>query len=169
VALVEHRGGLVSVDSQLPNRLFEEAVRAGVLLPECAGLEREVTWGHSRFDFRLQTAGGVLWVEVKSVNLVEGDLALFPDAPTVRGARHLDELAALVAAGERAMVVFIVQRDDARRFAPFAARDPAFAAALARAQAAGVAVRVYGCRVSPRAIELAGRLPLLAQACWAAS
>ena len=138
LTLVEHNGGLVSVDTQLPNRLFEEAVRTGVLLPEYATLAREVRWGRSRLDFRLEGPPGVLWVEVKSVTLLEGAMALFPDAPTVRGARHLDELAALARSGQGAMVAFLVQRNDARCFAPNGAQDPAFAAALSRAMAAGV-------------------------------
>lgn len=127
-------------------------------------LAREVRRGHSRFDFLLLLRGRSLWTEVKSVGLVEHGVALFPDAPSARAARHLRELTALARAGEAALVVFVVQRAGARVVAPFASRDPEFARALGEAVSGGVRVRAYACRVGPRGLGLAGPLRVRARA-----
>jgi len=158
--LVEHPvpgGGdvLVSVDARLPNPLFAEALAAGRLQAfHWTSLEREISLGDSRIDFRLEGPDGACWVETKSVTLVEGKTALFPDAPTGRGRRHLRELAAAVEAGERAAVVFVVQRPDADSFAPHPTADPAFADTLRAVTAAGVDVRAYACDVSLKSIAV---------------
>jgi len=163
LALVEHEGALVSVDARLPNRLFAEAL--ATRWPQCGAgavqVQAEARLGASRLDFRLTTAEACCWVEVKSVTLVRNGLALFPDAPTLRGARHLRELAAALQGDqERAAVVFLVQRGDAQRFAPNADTDPAFARTLSEAAQAGVAVHAYGCRVDLEEIVVAGELPV---------
>ncbi len=147
--LMEYAGVLVSVDARLPAPLFAEAVQEG-RLPGFSGftaLEQEVRCGESRLDFRLDGPEGPMWVETKSVTLVEEGVARFPDAPTLRGGRHLRELIARVEVGERAAVVFVVQRPDAVAFAPHWEADPAFAARLAEASRAGVNVYAYRCRV----------------------
>ena len=160
--LVEYAGVLVSVDARLPGPLFAEAVREGWLSPfsNFTRLEREVRCGESRLDFRLDGPQGPLWVETKSVTLVEGGVALFPDAPTLRGQRHLRQLTALAARGERAAVVFIVQRPDAEVFMPHVWADPAFAAALAEAARAGVEVHAFRCDVSLTEIRIATPIPV---------
>jgi sugar fermentation stimulation protein A len=168
LALVESQGALVSVDARLPNRLFAEALAGR--WPDCEGrpvtVMPEARRGESRLDFVLSSGERRCWVEVKSVTLVREGLALFPDAPTLRGARHLRELADAIAdrdvgaEGDRAAVVFIVQRGDATRFAPNAETDPAFARALTEAARAGVAVRAFGCRVDLGGIVLANELPV---------
>jgi sugar fermentation stimulation protein A len=155
-------GGLVSLDTTLPNRLIHLALRAGAL-PELAGwsLQRaEVPIGGSRLDFLLANAHGrQLALEVKSVTLVEGDLALFPDAVTTRGARHVRELATLAAAdGWAAALLFVLQRGDATRIRAAAAIDPDFAAAVAEARAAGVRVLGRRCAVSLGEVRLGGRV-----------
>lgn len=157
--LVEYASVLVSVDARLPNPLFAEALAAG-RLPEFSpsAVRREVPYDHSRLDFCLVHEGGLQWVETKSVTLVEEGVALFPDAPTARGRRHLQTLAAALANGERAAVVFVVQRPDARCFRPHAQADPAFATTLRRAAAAGVDVRAYSCHVSRQEIRLNGEI-----------
>ncbi len=104
--------------------------------------------------------GGPWWVETKSVTLVEGGVALFPDAPTLRGQRHLHQLAAQAISGERAAVVFVVQRPDAETFMPHAQADPAFAAALAEAARAGVEVHAFRCAVSPDEIRIVAPIPV---------
>ena len=158
--LVEADGVLVGINTARANRLAEEAIRAGVVAP-LAGyrhLRREVrAEAGSRVDLRLENAddgGPPCWVEVKNVTLVRDGAALFPDAPTARGRRHLAVLAARVAAGERAAMLYVVQRKDARRFAPAADIDPAYAAALREAAGAGVQVLAYRAAVSPTAIRL---------------
>jgi sugar fermentation stimulation protein A len=114
----------------------------------------------SRLDFRLEGLGGACWVEVKSVTLVEDGVARFPDAPTERGARHLQELARAVEEGDRAAVVFIVQRADAGSFAPNDGADREFGRVLRAAASAGVEVFAWSCRVSRQAIEVARRVPV---------
>lgn len=103
---------------------------------------------------------GPVWVETKSVTLVEDGVALFPDAPTLRGQRHLGQLMEQARRGEGAAVVFVVQRPDAEAFAPNARADPAFAARLTEATAAGVRVCAYACAVSRGEIRVAQALPV---------
>ena len=159
--LVRHAGTLVSVDAHLPNALVAEALAEGCLEPfeQYADFKREVRLGESRLDFRLDGAANVCWMEVKSVTLVEGGVARFPDAPTVRGARHVRELAQAAAGGARAAVVFVVQRDDACCFEPHDAADPEFAAALREAARQGVAVCAWTCQVGTEAIWVKRQIP----------
>jgi sugar fermentation stimulation protein A len=156
-------GELVSVDTTLANRLVGEAFRQGAL-EEFAGwtLERaEWPHGRSRFDFLLAGPGGQrLAVEVKSVTLEESGIALFPDAVTARGARHLTELAALAAApGWGGAVLFAVQRTRGTRVEAAAHIDPAFARALAAARAAGVRILARRCTVALDSIRLGPAIP----------
>lgn len=165
LALVREGHAWVSVDARLPNRLFREALEAG-LLEEWRGARvagAEVRRGASRLDFVLEGPGegSRTWVEVKSVTLVHEGCGMFPDAVTARGARHVEELIRAVGQGEGAAVVFVVQRDDARCFRPHWEADPYFARTLAWAAAAGVRVLAYRCQVSPRAVRIAGSLPVL--------
>jgi sugar fermentation stimulation protein A len=159
--LVEYAGVLVSVDARLPNPLFAEALARGNL-PGWGrpGIAREVTRGDSRLDFRLSGPEGIAWVETKSVTLVEDGLALFPDAPTARGRRHLEALVDAVGNGDAAAVVFVVQRPDAQQFAPHEDADPAFAEALRQARAAGVAVQAYACHVSLQEMAIQRTIPI---------
>lgn len=161
--LVAYEGVLVSVDARLPNPLFAEALSEARLVPfqGCLGFEREVALDDSRIDFRLQMADGAFWVETKSVTLVEGGIALFPDAPTLRGRRHLAALVEAVRAGSQSAVVFIVQRSDARAFRPNAAADPRFAETLRRAADENLEVRAWTCSVSTEQITVTERIPVL--------
>lgn len=138
---------LVSLDSTLPNRAFPRLLAEG-WLPDFRGLEilaREPALGRGRADFLLAGPAGRVWVEVKSVTLVENGVALFPDSPTPRGTRHLRELQRIAKGPEKAFVVFVVQRPDAERFGPNAAVDPEFAKAFWEAVAAGVVPRALVC------------------------
>lgn len=147
---------LVSVDARLPSHLFAEACLAG-LLPEFSGYAQvaaEVRRGDSRLDFLLQADDQRCWVETKSCTLVEDGVALFPDAPTLRGQRHLYELAKAATAGDRAAVVFIVQRPDAVAFAPHPYADPEFTKWLRAAARAGVEIHAYRCQVDEEHIVL---------------
>ncbi len=159
--LVDYQGKLVSVDARLPNSLFAEAAAAG-RLPDYSFplIQREVRFGGSRLDFRLSGPEGVCWVEAKSVTLVVDGVARFPDAPTSRGRRHLLELINALEQGDRASVVFVVQRPDARSFRPHHQADPEFAEALTVASEAGVEIRAYSCDVSMEAISLGNEIPV---------
>ena len=159
VVLVRYDSVLVSVDSRLPNRIFALAVETGEL-PEFTGysiVRPEVRVGGSRLDFLLEGEEQLpCYVEVKSVTLVVEGEARFPDAPTARGARHLEELAKLKAQGCRAAVVFLIQREDALRFAPNEDTDPHFAASLRRVVTQGVEIVAYRCRVDLKTVRIMG-------------
>jgi sugar fermentation stimulation protein A len=163
--IVEAGGALVGVNTLHPNRLVAEALAAGAI-PELAGyplIRREVKYGEkSRVDFVLE-GDQRCWVEVKGVTLSRrSGLAEWPDCVSARGARHMTELEAMAASGDRAVALFVAQRDDCDRFALAGDLDSAFAKALTRAMDAGVELLAYGCAMSAEAISLAGRLPLAA-------
>ncbi|MGQ9683796.1 MAG: DNA/RNA nuclease SfsA [Anaerolineae bacterium] len=159
--LVHHRGRLVGVDARLPPVLVAEAILSGNVPPfgpvEC--VQREVRLGTSRIDLLLTGSQGPCYVEAKSVNLVEQGVALFPDAPTTRGVRHLLALAGAAAAGLRAAVVFVIQRDDAAALRPHVEADWLFAETL-RGVASVVQVLAYRCHVSRAEVSLAERVPV---------
>lgn len=168
--LVRLPSGLVGINTGLPNRLAEEAIRAG-RIPELAGYERirrEVRYGrNSRVDLVLERDGNPpCYVEVKNVHLRREagpypSAAEFPDCVTARGAKHLVELAAMVAAGARAVMLFIVQRTDCDHFRVAADLDPSYAAGLAAATAAGVEAICYACHITEEAIEVDRGLPVM--------
>jgi sugar fermentation stimulation protein A len=159
---VDFGGGaeLVGVNTAHPNGVVAEALAAG-LIPELAGYasaRREVKYGrNSRVDLLLEDATRPpCYVEIKNVHLMRRQgLAEFPDAVTARGAKHLDELAAMVAAGHRAVMLFLIQIASAQRFALAADIDPGYAHAFARARAAGVEAIAYRCAITAEGIDLA--------------
>jgi len=160
--LVRYAGTWVSVDARLPNKLLSEALATGALGPfrRYDQVRREVRLGDSRLDMRLAGPPGICWIEIKSVTLVEDGVARFPDAPTARGARHVRELMGAVAAGDRAAVVFVIQRGDARRFRPHDQADPEFGAVLREASRAGVDIHAWTCRVDRQHIEIDREIPV---------
>lgn len=141
-------GTLVAVNTGLANQLAEEAIRSGVLAP-LVGYDkarREVRFGreNSRIDLLLEGADGRCWVEVKSVTLARDGVALFPDAVTLRGQKHLRELMALAQEGERAAMLYCIQRADVQSFAPAGDIDPGYARLLRQTAEAGV--EILACR-----------------------
>ncbi len=161
------QGRLACVNTARANRLVEEALLGGVI-EELAGftaLRREVAYGleNSRVDFRLDYPAGPAYVEVKSVTLGFGDTAVaaFPDAVTLRGAKHLRELAALARDGIRAVQLYCVNLTGIEAVRPASEIDPLYAAALREAVAAGVEVLAYGVEISPDEIRLSRRLPVI--------
>ncbi len=156
-------GELVSLITTLPNLLVQEAMEAQRIgeLSEWHVLAREFSWGRSRFDFLLGAQGERrMLLEVKSVTLVEDERALFPDAVTTRGARHVRELATALAGGFEAAVLFVVQRQDATSVTAARAIDPDFAEALAEAATAGLKVLGYRCAVSLEEVEITEAIPV---------
>jgi len=160
---IEGPAGWIGLDTGLPPRLVGAALRAG-LLPALAAygtIRYEVRMGErSRVDLVLEGPDGRAWVEVKNVSLVERGVARFPDAVTARGLKHLHELALRVREGDRAAMVYVVQREDGRRFEPAADLDPAYARGLQVAVAAGVEAYALGTRVTPEGVTATGLLPL---------
>ena len=168
--LLEADGGLVGIHTGRPNAIVAEAIAAGVV-PELAGyptLRREVRYGtNSRVDMLLDCpTRGPCYVEVKNVHLRRMDgpnpgAAEFPDSVTARGAKHLEELAAMVAAGHRAVMMFCVQRMDCDRLVAAADIDRRYAEGLVRAVAAGVEAIAWDCAITPERIALRSPLPVI--------
>jgi len=159
---VRGAAGWICIDTLVPNRLVAEALAAGGLpgLPRPSRVRAEVAIPQgSRLDFVLAAAGGLLFLEVKSVTWVEDGVALFPDGVTSRGRRHLAHLADLVRQGHQAWNVFVVQRHDARVLKPAAVVDPAYARELAAVAAQGVNLLVLQEKIQPPEITLASLLP----------
>lgn len=165
--LAELPGGHWSgIDTAVPNRVVKEALEAR-RIGELAGygtVRPEVNYGEkSRVDFLL--TGPDLpdaYVEVKNVHLRrEGDWAEFPDSVTTRGARHLEELSSMVAAGHRAVMLYLVQRTDCARLKMAGDLDPGYAAAFGRAAEAGVEMLCYGTEISTEGVWIAGPLPVV--------
>jgi sugar fermentation stimulation protein A len=156
---------LIGINTAHPNLLAAEAIAAGAI-PELTGYpstRREVKYGrNSRVDFLLEAPDRApCYVEVKNVHLMRrAGLAEFPDSVTARGAKHLDELAAVTAAGARAVMLFLIQIGSAARFALARDIDPAYGAAFDRARAAGVEAVAYRCVIEHKAITLAGPVPI---------
>ena len=164
--LVEVDGGLVAINTGNPNKIGAEAIECG-FIPELTGygeLRREVKYGeNSRIDILLE--GGrrrkPAYVEIKNVHLMrEPGLAEFPDCVTARGAKHLDELAAMVADGARAVMLYIVQRSDCQTFRPAADLDPVYAERMGAARKAGVELLCYDCEVTSSEVRLRKALPI---------
>lgn len=144
---VEKGSLLINMDAQAPNHVAAEYLTASV--PGLTLLRPETKYGNSRFDFYLEANGQPGFVEVKGVTLEQDGLALFPDAPTLRGVKHLEELIQCRQAGYSAMVLFIIQMKGIARFSPNDSTHPEFGAALRRAADAGVEIRAVDCRVTP--------------------
>jgi sugar fermentation stimulation protein A len=157
---------LVGVNTAHPNVIAGQAIAAGAIaeLAGYASLRREVKYGESsRVDFLLETPGRPpCYVEVKNVHLMrERGLAEFPDSVTARGARHLDELAAMVATGHRSVMLYLIQIGSADRFALARDIDRRYGEAFDRARAAGVEAHAYRCVISAEEIALGGAVPLV--------
>lgn len=151
VITVSKKGQLFNIDSQAPNAVYAE-----YLLKQNVKFKQEVKWGTSRFDFKTDQG----FTEIKGVTLDEEGIALFPDAPTERGARHLRELTALKKEGLEAKVVFILAYKGAKYFTPNKKRDPEFTRALKEAGEAGVEIKALECEITPESLEISGEIPV---------
>lgn len=157
---VEKGNRLINMDSQLPNKVAEEWLAQGGL-GHFSQLLREQTWGASRLDFCLKDARRTKYVEVKGVTLEEGGKVYFPDAPTARGTKHLEELTRIRQEGMEAAVLFVVQMNGVSSFSPNGATDPAFSDALRRAADAGVEIAALDCVVRPEEVTPGQRVPVV--------
>lgn len=162
VILVKKGLIFVAVYSVMANRLVKKllAKRNFPGLKSWRLIRSEPRFKNSRFDFELARGDEKMLVEIKSVSLVENGIAMFPDAPTERGRRHLLELAEAVAKGYKASVIFIVTRNDARVFRPHTIRDPRFFEALKHAEKQGVKLYCFKCKVKSKSIGLDSRIPI---------
>jgi len=155
---------LVSINSQLPNRLVRILLEQHQL-PKFEGyslVRREVNVGDSRIDFLLESlTGQPTLIEVKGASLVEDGICKFPDAPSARGARHVRELIQAQQLGYECHVVMVIQRSDARQFTPHVERDPVFAKALCDAVASGVQCHAFTFDLTPTHCSLTGEVPVM--------
>lgn len=162
--LVQIEGCWVGINTGLPNRLVREGVEQGIVteLQGYGRIRAEVQYGRerSRIDLLLEEPG-CCYVEVKNVTLVEDGVALFPDAVTERGQKHLRELMEMVRSGSRAVNFFVVQRSDARMVSPADRIDPGYARLLRQAAKAGVELLAYQAEVSPEGVILVRPLPVI--------
>jgi sugar fermentation stimulation protein A len=162
--LVEADGFWAGINTSLPNRLVHESIENGTVI-ELQGYDTirpEVPYGeHSRIDLLLESPGRRCFVEVKNVTLVEDGRALFPDAVTTRGQKHLNELMRVVREGDRGVIFYTVQRGDGRSVSPADAIDPEYGRLLRLAIKSGVEALAYRALVTPQGIELTERLPIV--------
>ena len=151
---------LVNMDSQAPNRAFHEFLARGGLKTGITLIKPEVKYEGSRFDFYIEFGGGKGFIEVKGVTLEENGAAMFPDAPTERGIKHLNELAKCVSQGFEAYVIFIVQMKGPAYFTPNYKTHPEFGMALRSAMEAGVKALAFDCNVAAEKMEIDQCIPI---------
>lgn len=159
--LVKHQGTLVSIDARLPPHILADQLQNLPLFEGYQLLCKEPSTPSGRLDLLLDSPSGYWWIETKSVTLVEEGIALFPDAPSSRGSRHLQELIRLRQAGHRTAIIFIIQRPNAQVFQPHPSADPFFSQTLSKAAEAGVEVYAWNCQVNLKGIQLAQQVPVI--------
>lgn len=155
---VEKGDRLINMDSQAPNKVAAEYLLT--LFPDCTLLKPEAKHGNSRFDFYLETPTERWFIEVKGVTLEEDGIARFPDAPTERGVKHIEELTACLDEGYRSMILFIVKMKGIEHLEPNDRTHPQFGEALRKAAAIGVKIRAVDCIVSPDSVTADSPVPI---------
>ncbi len=151
---------LINMDSQLPNAAAEEWLKKGKLFPKKSSIRREVRYGNSRFDLYIEDGRKKAFMEVKGVTLEKDGVALFPDAPTERGIKHIRELIQCKKEGYDAYILFVVQMKEIVLFRPNDETHHAFGEALREADAAGVTILAYDCIVTPDSMEIDQKIPI---------
>jgi len=158
---VEKGDLLINMDSQAPNKVVGEWLLEKEPFGKVKLLKPECTHGSSRFDFYLETEAEKMFIEVKGVTLEEDGIVRFPDAPTERGIKHLEELCACVKAGYKAVVIFVVQMEGMQHFEPNDKTHPQFGEALRQTRKAGVEVLAYECKVTLSSLEITKPIPVM--------
>ena len=149
---------LVNMDSQVPNDVVSEWLKKNELFSENAVIKREVKFGNSRFDFYVKDGERKVFIEVKGVTLENNGVVSFPDAPTERGVKHINELISCLENGFEAYIIFVVQMKGAFKFEPNSEQHKEFADSLNYAREKGVKVLVYDCIVTPETIEIDSKI-----------
>ena len=165
VAVEKDKGNnvlLINMDSYAPNIAFGEYLRQGKFLElsNIGHIKAEAKYGASRFDFYAETDANKAFIEVKGVTLEENGIAMFPDAPTERGIKHLNELADCIAEGYNSYVVFIIQMTGISHFTPNYKTHAAFGEVLAKAIDKGVRAMAYDCDVTPDSMKINTPIPI---------
>lgn len=157
---VNKSGRWINMDSQVPNKAAAEWIRAGRLFPEEVTLKTEKVYGNSRFDIYVESPCRKAFIEVKGVTLEENDIARFPDAPTQRGVKHVEELIRCQEDGYEAYLLFVIQMKGIREFEPNWSTHPQFGEVLQKAQNAGVHLLAYDCLIREDYIEIQDPVPI---------
>ena len=158
---VEKGKRLINMDSQIPNKVFAEWLAHSGYIKDIAKIRPETVYKTSRFDFYIETKCAKIFAEVKGVTLERDGIAMFPDAPTLRGVKHLSALCDCVDNGYRAICVFIIQMKDVGHFTPNNKTHPEFGAALKNAAKHGVEIFALDCHVTPNSITAADFVPVV--------
>ena len=151
---VEKEGRVVNIDSQIPNKVAEEWIRSGHLFENPQVIRPETRYGNSRFDLYLENENSRMFLEVKGVTLEEEGVVRFPDAPTQRGVKHIHELCQCIKDGYEAYIMFVIQMENVKYFAPNDVTHPEFGQALREAEKEGVRILAYDCIVRKDLINL---------------
>ena len=159
---VEKGDRLINMDSQAPNKVVEEWLWKKELFPDLISVRPETKFGNSRFDFYVETAGDEgngraaekIFIEVKGVTLEEDGVVRFPDAPSDRAVKHVEELMEAGRAGYRVLVIFVIQMENVKCFTPNIKTHPEFAQALQKAAKEGVEIMAYDCCVTSDSLEM---------------
>lgn len=157
---VEKNGQVVNMDSQAPNKVVGEWLLTKELFPDLVCIRPETVYGKSRFDFYVETVKEKVFIEVKGVTLEQDGVVRFPDAPSDRAVKHLEELMEAKQNGYRACVIFVIQMKGVKYFLPNWDTHKAFAEALVRAKEAGVEIYAYDCRVTKDALAIGESVPV---------
>lgn len=158
---VNKKGNWINMDSQIPNKAAEEWLMKGELFPEEITVHREKTYGNSRFDLYVESTCRKAFLEVKGVTLEEDGIARFPDAPTKRGVKHIQELIHCLEDGYEAYLLFVIQMKGIQRFEPNWKTHPQLGEALIQAREAGVKLLAYDCLVTEDSIVVENPVPIL--------
>lgn len=151
---------MINMDSQAPNKVVKEWIEEGGFLPGITRIKPEKKYGDSRFDFYLEQGEKKIFLEVKGVTLEENGVAMFPDAPTERGVKHIEELIACKEDGYDAYIVFVIQMAGMKQFKPNERTQPTFGEALRKARANGVEILCKDCIVTEDELKIVGTIPI---------
>lgn len=151
---------LINMDSQAPNKVVMEWLKVGNLYQNPTFLKGEKTYGQSRFDFYMEELDRKCFIEVKGVTLEEGGIAMFPDAATKRGVKHIKELCRCIEEGYEAYIIFVIQMKGIKEFRPNTIRQPEFHEALIEARTKGVKILAYDCMVTENSLVLDQEIPI---------
>lgn len=157
---VEKENRLVNMDSQAPNKVVEEWLHTKSLFPDLVLVRPETTYGKSRFDFYVETKTEKIFIEVKGVTLEENGVVSFPDAPSERAVKHVEELIQAKKDGYRVMVLFVIQMESVNYFTPNRVTHKEFAESLYKAKEAGVEILAYDCQVTPDSMTIGKPVPV---------
>lgn len=157
---VNKKGRLINMDSQIPNKAAAEWIKKGGLFPEEVEVKSEKAYGSSRFDLYVESPVRRAFIEVKGATLEEGNIVRFPDAPTLRGVKHVEELIRCKEEGYEAYLLLVIQMKGVKKFQPNWNTHPEFGEALIRAEAAGVKILARDCFVTEDTIEIQEEVPV---------